>query len=111
LNGRIKFPHGRKEEVFGTDVLTAHGTGLFRGVFQHGSCSFGRGNVAEDKRTGQAGDFAFYGMPEFGQIDSQKFEGFTGNPAAVLEERDNRVFRQKLVRIEAPRFFLGVDGQ
>jgi hypothetical protein len=50
-------------------------------------------------------------MPEIGQIDPEKPESFTGYPAAVLEERGNSVFRQELVRIEAPRFFLGVDCQ
>jgi hypothetical protein len=48
-------------------------------------------------------------MPEFHQVNPEEGQGLTANPSPVLEEGNDDMLRQELIRIKTPGLFLGVN--
>jgi len=54
---------------------------------------------------------AFNSAAEFKQIYSEVHQRLTGSSGPIIQGCDDDMFRQKLIRIKTPRFFLGIQGQ
>jgi hypothetical protein len=64
-----------------------------------------------EQNPGYPGNTAFHGTPEFQEINSKKHQGFAGGPHPFFQEGDHNMFRQELIGIKAPSFFLCVRGK
>jgi len=52
---------------------------------------------------------AFNSAAEFKQIYSEVHQGLAGSSGPVIQQRDDNMLRQKLIRIETTRFLLGIN--
>jgi hypothetical protein len=97
--------------MFRADIVVSHGPGFLSGVFQHDPGPVGGGHIPKHQHPGHAGNFVFQAMPKFQQIYPRLHQGLAGNAYPVLQQGDDHMFRQELIRVKMPRHILGVYGQ